>query len=255
MIKECKICEKEFESKSKQQLYCSQYCQGQSKKKPKTCEHCGFIFMSKNSKARFCSNKCGAENRFKENNIKLVCEGCGESFTRIKSKIRSSTNFCSFACSQGEKKPTRFSSIEISCGYCSENFYRQPNAIREVNFCDHTCYSNYSAEYGLTRGENNGRYNGELSDEEREKGRNYSEYYAWRTRVFERDSFTCTCCGSRGGVLNAHHIRNYSTNKELRTALSNGTTLCKQCHDSFHKKYGRFNNDENQLNEFIRESS
>ncbi|MFU8688483.1 HNH endonuclease [Rossellomorea sp. FS2] len=98
-------------------------------------------------------------------------------------------------------------------------------------------------------------YNEELSASEREIGRNYSDYYDWRNAVYKRDKFTCVCCKKQGGVLNAHHILNYSSFPELRTDLDNGITLCKTCHQSFHSKYGRRNNNKDQLNEFIRKSS
>jgi hypothetical protein len=62
------------------------------------------------------------------------------------------------------------------------------------------------------------------------------EYKKWRKSVFERDIYTCTACGKIGGNLNAHHIKPYATYKELRYELSNGITLCEDCHKSFHKR-------------------
>lgn len=56
------------------------------------------------------------------------------------------------------------------------------------------------------------------------------EYQQWRKAVFERDNYTCQCCGERGGTLNADHIKPFSTFPELRFELSNGRTLCVQCH-------------------------
>ena len=56
------------------------------------------------------------------------------------------------------------------------------------------------------------------------------EYRLWREAVFERDDFTCVCCGQRGGNLNADHIKPYSTHPELRYAIDNGRTLCLECH-------------------------
>ena len=113
MDKLCKQCDMKFIAKSKQSLYCSSKCRNQSKKKPRVCEYCGGGFLSKNTTSRFCSNKCGSLNRYKDHHVKLSCEGCGKEFTRIKSKIRYETSFCSFECSQGENKPTRYSSIDV----------------------------------------------------------------------------------------------------------------------------------------------
>lgn len=57
-----------------------------------------------------------------------------------------------------------------------------------------------------------------------------TNYKEWRKQVYERDNFTCQECGDRGGTLNAHHIKDYSGNPELRTKVTNGITLCETCH-------------------------
>ncbi len=67
--------------------------------------------------------------------------------------------------------------------------------------------------------------------------RNSIEYINWRRGVFERDNYTCVLCGIRGHkglgkrvVLNADHIKPFATYPELRFELSNGRTLCVDCH-------------------------
>jgi hypothetical protein len=66
--------------------------------------------------------------------------------------------------------------------------------------------------------------------------RNTLKYKEWRSKVFERDDFTCKKCGQRGGVLNAHHIKSFAKHKNLRTIVENGITLCKKCHKTLHKE-------------------
>ena len=56
------------------------------------------------------------------------------------------------------------------------------------------------------------------------------EYRLWRTAVFERDNYTCVSCNVRGGRLDADHIKSFSKYPELRFDLSNGRTLCRECH-------------------------
>ena len=72
-------------------------------------------------------------------------------------------------------------------------------------------------------------------------------YKKWRISVLKRDDYTCQNCNHRGGWLEVHHINLFSDilreNRiiNIKTAtkchqlwdLSNGITLCKQCH---HKK-------------------
>ena len=66
--------------------------------------------------------------------------------------------------------------------------------------------------------------------------RHSPEYVSWRTKVFERDKYTCVICGQVGGELNAHHIRPFKDYPELRLDLDNGVTLCKACHKRVHKE-------------------
>ncbi len=59
------------------------------------------------------------------------------------------------------------------------------------------------------------------------------EYKNWRTKVFERDSYTCRGCGEKG-YLEAHHLKRWWRYKEVRFDVSNGITLCKKCHRLIH---------------------
>ncbi len=99
-------------------------------------------------------------------------------------------------------------------------------------------------------GKNNGNYDPDLTDEEREKGRSCPGLGRWRKDVCERDNNTCQICGEVEGILCAHHIEAYKPNKELRTVVSNGILLCEKHHIEFHSKYG-YDCHREQLNEFL----
>lgn len=105
---------------------------------------------------------------------------------------------------------------------------------------------------GTRHGENNSNWNPNLTDRERELRRPTSKHVVWRTAVYERDGFTCQCCGDdRGGNLNAHHLSSYHADKERRWDVSNGITLCDPCHRAFHKAFGYRNNTEAQFQAFL----
>jgi len=105
-------------------------------------------------------------------------------------------------------------------------------------------------------GENNPNWKGGITPEN-ERIRHSIEMSDWRKQVFERDNYACQCCGdNKGGNLRAHHILNFFEYPELRFDINNGITLCSNCHDfhkygSFHHVYGTYNNNLEQLNEYI----
>jgi len=70
----------------------------------------------------------------------------------------------------------------------------------------------------------------------KKRDRSSDDYKKWRMSVFERDSFVCRKCGSEKEI-NAHHIIPWSRTEEgspLRFDVSNGITLCKDCHLDAH---------------------
>ena len=66
--------------------------------------------------------------------------------------------------------------------------------------------------------------------------RRRTEYKKWRESVYKRDEYTCQECGKKGGILNPHHIKEFSKYKELRFDINNGITLCIKCHKKIHRK-------------------
>ena len=69
--------------------------------------------------------------------------------------------------------------------------------------------------------------------------RQSAEYKQWIKDVFKNNNYTCQNCGHAGGKLNAHHKKSFSKHPELRLDISNGITLCENCHRKWHKKHGR----------------
>ena len=120
-----------------------------------------------------------------------------------------------------------------------------------THFCCSECQNTYWCEH--YSGENNPNWNSDLTNEERTQNRKYPEYNQWRKEVYERDNYTCKCCGieGNGSNLNAHHIYSYDIHEDLRTNVYNGIVVCEDCHKEFHSIYGKGHNTWQQFREFL----
>jgi 5-methylcytosine-specific restriction endonuclease McrA len=86
------------------------------------------------------------------------------------------------------------------------------------------------------RGPNNPNWKGGISEPYR-LIRASIEWNAWRTKVFEKDDYSCQCCGTNKN-LHPHHLISSSKNPEFRFEDWNGQTLCSQCHLDLHRELG-----------------
>jgi 5-methylcytosine-specific restriction endonuclease McrA len=60
------------------------------------------------------------------------------------------------------------------------------------------------------------------------------EYIKWRKEVYKRDNYICQECGRTHCRVDAHHL---SRAKKDRFKVSNGITLCRECHIDKHRKH------------------
>lgn len=104
----------------------------------------------------------------------------------------------------------------------------------------------------LNSRENNPNWNLNKTDEERKNERKYTEYTNFIKSVLARDDYTCQCCGRKiSDKLEVHHLDGYNWCIEKRIDVTNGITLCNNCHDNFHLKYGRGYNTKKQFEEWF----
>lgn len=202
------------------------------------------------SKLHFCCVECKNKGlKFTESQKTKICKNCAIKFQY--SAANKSQVFCSQKCMGEFNKKT----IKVKCCECGKIINSTNGKLKRVKntFCSSSC--KYKFQSKSIKGNKNYNYNPNLTNEDRVEHRGIDGYKEWRIIVFERDNYTCKCCGdSVGGNLNAHHILNYSSYEKLRLDINNGITLCNLCHKRFHNEYGLKNNNENQLNEFIKKA-
>lgn len=190
--------------------------------------------------------------------IVVVCDNCGKE--RIVFKYNYS-KLCRFCAHKG-KKHSKEAKRKMSKAHIGKKLSEEHKEKISKSKCgkNGSMYGKHHSEKTKKKmrgkrpnasGENHPRWNPNKTNKERILERHYPEYVKWRTAVFKRDDYICQICDKGGTTLNAHHIEGYNHNKNLRLIVSNGITLCKKCHNKFHKKYGRGNNTKKQFIEFI----
>lgn len=111
-------------------------------------------------------------------------------------------------------------------------------------------YCNKCANTILFTGEDNPRWNNNLSQEERINKRKTDKDVIWKKKIFARDKYTCRKCGKQSN-LTAHHLNGYNWCVEERYSIENGVCLCEDCHKNFHSTYGYGNNTKEQFIEWF----
>ncbi len=117
---------------------------------------------------------------------------------------------------------------KVACDFCGKPISATMYQVKHSDhmFCNRQCAASYFS------GENNNKWRGGIT-EENKRIRGSSEMLLWKKAVMERDGYLCYMCGD-AGQLHAHHIKSFATHKDLRFDISNGITLCPECHGWCH---------------------
>lgn len=177
----------------------------------------------------------------------------------------------------GADNPRWVERIGVKCTNCGETLYKLESEIKDMNFCEMSCYGEYRKT--AFKGENNPNWNGgyiTLKSYGREKA-----LKQWRLDSIKNSNYKCVI--SKEPFQEVHHIVSYDTifketvalltfaeeNDALKTytveeleiftkaLLLNhakypmGVCLTKELHMDFHNKYGRGKNTQEQWNEFL----
>lgn len=109
------------------------------------------------------------------------------------------------------------------CSVCLKKYEPQYCVRKTSKFCSVRCHG------FAKRAENSPHWKGGTGSE-RHQAMGKIEYKNWRISVFKKDNYSCVSCGASSTYLHADHIKPWKTHKELRYEVSNGQTLCIDCH-------------------------
>ena len=132
--------------------------------------------------------------------------------------------YCSRVCARSGSPTRKNMSPMVDCQTCGKRFNKYKAEIRKTrgskHFCSPACWYNHNVRdnHYLWTGGQHGRMN--------------PDGVKWRKSVMNRDKWHCRICHANRR-LEAHHIHPFGTHKELRWEVSNGVTLCHDCHVKF----------------------
>jgi len=186
------------------------------------------------------------------------CEKCGKIMKKTKNhslKYWMSRKFCSNNCINKGRKQSKETKNKRSLMF--KKLWENPEYRKKVISNRKGMKNVLGKRWKLSEitikkhtGKLNPAWKGGITPENT-KIRNSIQFSLWREAVFARDNWTCQKTKKRGVKLHAHHIQNFAQCPELRFAIDNGITLSEDSHNQFHKKYGRKNNNKQQINEFL----
>jgi len=165
--------------------------------------------------------------------MKINCKWCGKEFEKFPSQIKAGEGkFCSKYCyTQSMKGVDLFKGRDrgvrprvrtfVDCKVCGKSIEVVPSKIAVRTCCSKECHKKF---YGV---------NVKTLKWLRES----IEYKMWRLAVYKRDGYKCQSCGKIGKNLNAHHIIPVAIDIKKCLDISNGITLCADCHRLAHKSY------------------
>lgn len=103
-FKMCPICRREFVSKTRKRVFCSQSCwerNRRAKSEIRSCAECGERFVSLKGREKYCSVKCREEHARKQDVVRqAVCMGCGKTYI----KRNGTKGYCSNKCYNETKR-------------------------------------------------------------------------------------------------------------------------------------------------------
>lgn len=158
---------------------------------------------------------------FKTYQAKFCCKDCYSQFQKGNDYL-AEHRYSGSPWNKGKILGSRVRPIIKECILCRESYTVKPYRRDIAKYCSPKC-SQVARDEGKSP-----LY---------KRIRKSAQYKQWRKAVFERDDYTCQDCGARNTkgfgkavVLQADHVKPFALYPELRFELTNGRTLCVDCH-------------------------
>lgn len=146
----------------------------------------------------------------------VACATCGKEFNKRPFQVkRAKRVFCGIRCKGNFQSVPE---VQKACKVCGGLFFVRPCDLHKRSVCNKQVCKDESrlGEFASAwRGGKSYRRSGKV--------------VSWRNSVLKRDGYQCVKCGCKVG-LTADHIKPWALYKELRYEVSNGQTLCEDCH-------------------------
>ncbi len=149
--------------------------------------------------------------------------------------------------SEYAEKSTTAIAAEIGCSAGSVALWLERHGIQarstgsepghQRNSTDECRQKMSAARRGLLIGSKNPNWRGGIQLKHPERNRYRSK--VWVKAVKDRDGWKCVECDATDR-LHAHHIKRWKDHPELRYEISNGVTLCHECHELAHGRGFKF---------------
>lgn len=173
-----------------------------------------------------------------------------------KIKLKVTCNNCVFGILENITINHYVSRNRTKCKSCTSNILSENISSRNKDNWEDLTYREKQIKRVSKQflGERNPNYNPMLSEEDREIQRNTPENNLLRKKAYERDNYTCRCCGNKkGGNLVVHHLDGWNWAINKRYHLRNVITLCEDCHKDYHSEYGYGDNIRIEFNKWMKE--
>lgn len=250
MIKNCIICNSEYFTKPSQNAkYCSKKCQGLSKKKEIE-DIIGEDLREYLTREYLCNMKTTRQISKNIFGVDTRASRINTWLKKLDIPVRQGGEAIKTQWINNDKRKLQASetmkrnSKIADRSYMSTSEYRLKQSISKKG--------EKNGMYGMTK-DKHPQWNANRTHEQRIKERKTFEVSQWRKSVFKRDDYICQCCGyDKGNILVSHHLYSYDEYEALRTDISNGVTLCENCHKDFHSKCGYGSNTKEQFEEYLK---